>query len=80
MDIIDSFNRLPIGKYMEIQAIAKDESLEEIERQAQILSVLTGETEDEIAAAEQVVQQLKPKGLIFLGGSLNTFRKEFSRI
>lgn len=39
-----------------------------------------GETEDEIAAAEQVVQQLKPKGLIFLGGSLNTFRKEFSRI
>ena len=48
MDIIDSFNRLPIGKYMEIQAIAKDESLEEIERQAQILSVLTGETEDEI--------------------------------
>ena len=39
-----------------------------------------GETEDEIAAAEQVVQQLKPKGLIFLGGSLATFRKEFSRI
>lgn len=48
MDIIDNYNRLTLGQYMEIQAISKDETLEEIDRQAQILSVLTGVSEDEI--------------------------------
>lgn len=48
MDIIDNYNRLTLGQYMEIQAISKDESLEEIERQAQILSVLTGVAEEEL--------------------------------
>ena len=48
MDIIDNYNKLTLGQYMEIQAISKDETLEEIDRQAQILSVLTGVSEDEI--------------------------------
>ena len=48
MDIIDNYNRLTIGKYLEIQAVSRDESLEDIDRQAQILSILTGESEDEI--------------------------------
>lgn len=39
-----------------------------------------GETENEVAMAAQIVQHLKPKGLIFLGGSVHTFRKEFSKI
>lgn len=48
MDIIDNYNKLTIGRYMEIQAISKDESLEEIDKQVQILSVLTGEAEEEL--------------------------------
>ena len=48
MDIIDDYNKLSLGKYIEIQAISEDESLEEIDRQAQILSVLTGVSENEI--------------------------------
>lgn len=48
MDIIDNYNRLTLGKYMEIQAVSQDESLEDIERQAQILSILTGVAEEEI--------------------------------
>lgn len=48
MDIIDNYNKLTLGQYMEIQAISKDESLEDIDKQAQILSVLTGVSEDEI--------------------------------
>ncbi len=39
-----------------------------------------GETEDEVAMAVQVVQHLKPKGLIFLGGSVHNFQEEFSKI
>ena len=39
-----------------------------------------GETEDEVETAVQVGQNLKPKGLIFLGGSIERFREEFSRI
>lgn len=39
-----------------------------------------GETENEVLMAAQAVQNLKPKGLIFLGGSVKTFREEFSKI
>ncbi len=48
MDIIDNYNKLPIGLYIEIQAVSKDESLEEIDRQVKILSILSGLPEDEI--------------------------------
>lgn len=38
------------------------------------------ETEDEVAAAAQVLQRVKSKGLIFLGGNVQTFRDEFAAI
>lgn len=38
------------------------------------------ETDDEVAMAIQVVQNLKPKGLIFLGGDARAFGEEFSKI
>ena len=38
------------------------------------------ETDDEVAIAFQIVQSLKPKGLIFLGGNARTFGEEFSKI
>ncbi len=38
------------------------------------------ETDDEVATAVQVGQTLKPKGFIFLGGSADHFREEFSQI
>lgn len=48
MDIIDNFNRLTLGMYQEIQEISRNESLEDIDRQVQILSVLTGVADEEI--------------------------------
>lgn len=48
MDIIDSYNKLPLGKYGEIQAIIKKEGLEEVDRVVGILSILTDMEEDEI--------------------------------
>lgn len=48
MDIIDSYNKLTLGKYMEIQEVSRNESLEDIDKQVQILSILTGVAEDEI--------------------------------
>ena len=38
------------------------------------------DAENEVDAAIQVVQDAKPKGLIFLGGSKENFRKKFSQI
>ena len=37
----------------------------------------TREKEDEVAAAIQIAQDLKPKGFIFLGGNSRNFRDEF---
>ena len=48
MDIIDNYDRLTLGQYMEIQEISRNESLEDIDRQVQIISILTGVAEDEI--------------------------------
>ena len=48
MDIIDNYNRLTIGQYIQIQEISKDANLEDIDKQVQIISVLTGMDEEEI--------------------------------
>ena len=48
MDIIDTYDKLPLGKYMEIQEVSRNESLEDIDKQVQILSILTGVAESEI--------------------------------
>ena len=48
MDIIDNYNRLTLGQYMEILEISRNESLEDIDKQVQILSILTGVAEDEL--------------------------------
>ena len=48
MEIIDSYNKLSLGKYMEIQEVSRNESLEDIDKQVQILSILTGVAEEEI--------------------------------
>ena len=39
--IIQSYRELPIGDYQDILALCKDESLEELDRQVKILSILT---------------------------------------
>ena len=39
-----------------------------------------GELEDEVSVALQAVRQLKPRGIIFLGGSMDHFREEFAEI
>ena len=46
--MIDNYKALPLGKYLDICQVCKDESLEEIERQVKILSILSDMTEEEI--------------------------------
>ena len=48
MDIIDSYNKLTLAKYQDIQAVQKDDSLEDIDKHTRILSILTGVPEDEL--------------------------------
>ena len=48
MDIIDSYNKLTLAQYQEIQAVQTDESLEDIDKHTRILSILTGVPEDEL--------------------------------
>lgn len=38
------------------------------------------ENANEIDAAEKIMREIKPKGLIFLGGSVNNFKKGFANI
>ena len=46
--MIDNYKSLPLGKYLHICQECKDESLEEIERQVKILSILSDMSEEEI--------------------------------
>lgn len=48
MDIIDSYDKLTLGLYKEIQEVSKDDALEDIDRQTRILSILTGVADEEI--------------------------------
>lgn len=49
--MIDNYNDLPIGKYIEILRIVRDETLPEVDRQVRMLSILSGRTEDDILNA-----------------------------
>lgn len=51
MTMIDNYESLTIGKYLEIQAIEADQSLEDIDRQVRVLSVLTGRSERDLLNA-----------------------------
>lgn len=46
--MIEDYKHLPIGKYQEILKVSQDESLEEIDKQVKILSILSDLEEDEI--------------------------------
>ena len=46
--MITNYKSLPLGKYLDICRVCKDESLEEIDRQVKILSILSDMPEDEI--------------------------------
>ena len=47
-EIIGSYRELPLGKWMDIQQLCKDDSLEELDRQVKIISILTGLTENDV--------------------------------
>lgn len=46
MKIIDSYDKLPLGTYLDIVALVEDTTMEEDDRQLSIIALLTGETED----------------------------------
>lgn len=48
--MIDNFKDLSVGKYMEIQQLAKDESLDELTFQVKVLAILADKSEDDILA------------------------------
>lgn len=45
---INSWRTLPIGKYLKIAALAKDESLEEIDRQVKVVAILNDMAEEDV--------------------------------
>lgn len=47
-DIIRDFRSLPMGKYEDILKVMKDDSLEEIDRQVEVISILTDTDKDTI--------------------------------
>ena len=50
MTIIDNYRSLPIGKYLEICELSRDESVDALEQQVKTISILTGLSEDEVLA------------------------------
>ncbi len=46
--IIDNYRNLPIGKYLEICELSRDESIDALTQQVRTISILTGMTDDEV--------------------------------
>lgn len=46
--IIDNYRNLPVGKWLEILELSKDENVDELEQQVKTIAILTGLTEDEV--------------------------------
>ena len=50
--MIDTYDRLPLGRYMDIVQISRDESLDDLDRQIAIISVLSGMGTEDILALD----------------------------
>lgn len=50
--MIDTYDRLPIGRYMDIVRISRDEDMDELDRQVAIVSILSGMVTDEVLALD----------------------------
>lgn len=48
MEIINSYDKLPLGMYLEIMDLCEDKSLDEDDRQMEIISILSGKSVDEL--------------------------------
>ena len=46
--IIDNYRNLPVGKWLEIMELSKDENVDALEQQVKTIAILTGLTEDEV--------------------------------
>lgn len=46
--IIDNYRNLPVGKWLEIMELSKDENVDALEQQVKTISILTGLAEDEV--------------------------------
>ena len=49
--MIDNYTDLPIGRYLDIEAVSRDTALEDIDRQVRIIAILSGRTERDLLAA-----------------------------
>lgn len=47
-NIIDSYRRLPVGKYRDIRNVCRDESLDDLDRQVKIIAILADMDEDDV--------------------------------
>lgn len=48
MTIIDNYRNLPIGKYLEIQELSRNESIDALDQQVKTIAILTDLSEDEV--------------------------------
>lgn len=46
--MIENYKSLPLGKYIEVNRISRDETLDELERQVAILAILLDKSEDDV--------------------------------
>ena len=46
--IIDNYRNLPVGKWLEILELSKDENVDALEQQVKTIAILTGLTDDEV--------------------------------
>lgn len=46
--IIDNYRNLPVGKWLEILELSKDENVDALEQQVKTIAILTGLTEEEV--------------------------------
>ena len=69
--MINNYNRLPIGKYIDICAIYADTSLDDLTKQVKTLSILTDKSEDDILDLPILEYQGMAKEAKFLEASFS---------
>jgi len=77
--IIDSYSKLPVGKYIEILDLCDDDSMEEIVRQAEINAILADMTADEVMRLPIVEFKAMTQASHFLEEECPTIRRSIPK-
>lgn len=79
MNIIDSYSKLPLGMYLDIYEVTTDDTMSEEEKQMEIISILSGNSVDQLLKMPIMEFKALARNATFLEEEIPQIRKQIPK-